>query len=84
MNTLLTVDEVAERLHRSTRWVRDQIKHDGLSAVRLAAGRYLVDEADLNEWIERKKRPHHPIVAGISEASVRRLRRDGQRKAASR
>ncbi|MFJ4999891.1 helix-turn-helix domain-containing protein [Microbacterium sp. NPDC088619] len=49
--SLLTVDEVAERLHRSPTAVRHLIASAQLKSGRVG-GRRMVRESDLNEFIE--------------------------------
>ena len=56
--SLLTVDEVAERLHRSPTAVRHLIASEQLKSGRVG-GRRMVRESDLNDFIE----------AAFSEAS---------------
>jgi excisionase family DNA binding protein len=52
---LLTINEVAERLHVNRATVYDFINQAGLRVTRLARKAVRIDEADLNGWIEQKK-----------------------------
>jgi predicted DNA-binding transcriptional regulator AlpA len=47
---LLGVEEVAERLGRSTRWVRDRAKRGDLPWIRLDGGALAFDLADVQEF----------------------------------
>lgn len=55
VSQLLTIDQVAARLqvHRTT--VYEFINLSGLKVTRLAAHAVRIDEADLQEWITRRK-----------------------------
>lgn len=52
---LLTIDQVASRLHVHRTTVYEFINGSGLKVTRLAAHAVRIDEADLNAWIEQRK-----------------------------
>ena len=52
---LLTIDQVAARLHVHRTTVYEFINRSGLKVTRLAAHAVRIDEADLNAWIEQRK-----------------------------
>jgi excisionase family DNA binding protein len=65
---LLDVSEAADRLGRSTRWVREQVKSGNLPYVRLDGGAYAFELEDLKQLaIERR-------IDVRDEARARRLR----------
>lgn len=51
--TILTVEQVAERLQLSPRSIRRAIAEQGLRAIRLGAS-YRILEDDLVEWLEQR------------------------------
>jgi excisionase family DNA binding protein len=72
---LLNVDEAAERLGRSTRWVRERVKRGELDYVKLDGGALAFELDDLREFADRRR----VALAGRLQpngdaASVRRLR----------
>ena len=52
---LLTLEQAAERLTRSTRWVRDRVKAGDLARVRLDGGAYAFDPDDLREFARARR-----------------------------
>jgi excisionase family DNA binding protein len=52
---LLGVEEVAERLGRSTRWVRDRAKRGDLPWIRLDGGALAFDLADVQAFVRARR-----------------------------
>lgn len=52
---LLDVDEVAERLGRSTRWVRERAKRGDLPFVKLDGGAFAFEESDLRAFARARR-----------------------------
>jgi excisionase family DNA binding protein len=75
MSVYLTVTDVAERIHKSRRWVSSAIRSGDLTASKLGRD-YLIAEADFTEWLKRHRPTFHRSVEGISAGTVRRLRRE--------
>ena len=67
---LLTVDQVAERCHVSTKTVRRAIDRGELRASRLATrGAWVVRAGDFEAWLDlRANRPRRPAEAPVRDA----------------
>ncbi len=52
---LLTTEEVAKQLRVPRKQLYELIKNEGLPAIKLSAGRYRIDRADLNYWLESRR-----------------------------
>jgi hypothetical protein len=52
---LLDVEQVADRLGRSTRWVRERAKRGDLPYIRLDGGAFAFDEADLRAFAHARR-----------------------------
>jgi excisionase family DNA binding protein len=88
--SLLTLQEVADRLRVSEGTVRSLARHEGLPLIRISARRYLVPEEGLREWLDgrvvsgaaaRSTRPHE--VTGESRSPYPRLVQDAEGKSGS-
>jgi excisionase family DNA binding protein len=55
VSQLLTINQVAARLHVHRTTVYGFIKYSGLKVTRLAPHAVRVDEADLKAWIDQRK-----------------------------
>lgn len=77
---LLTLEEAASRLGRSTRWVRDRVKRGELPHVKLDRGAFAFELADLQAFAEERR-----VSADGARALSRRLQvvRDPARGAGS-
>jgi predicted DNA-binding transcriptional regulator AlpA len=64
---LLTLEEVAARLGRSTRWVRERVKRGDLPRVRLDEGAFAFELADVQAFARERRIACTPL-AGVSEA----------------
>lgn len=67
MEKFLTITQVAELLHCSVRTIHRRIRDRkaGIPVVKIG-GRFLFDEEDIEQWIDRKKqeteRIYHPSI----------------------
>jgi hypothetical protein len=52
---LLTLEEAASRLTRSTRWVRDRVKAGDLSYIRLDGGAFAFDPDDVRAFAQARR-----------------------------
>jgi excisionase family DNA binding protein len=52
---LLTLEEAAQRLTRSTRWLRERAKRGDLPHIRLDGGALCFDEGDLREFARARR-----------------------------
>ena len=51
---LMSVSEVAQKLEISEQWVRKLIKRNELKGTRVGSKLWVIDEADLNEYIKNQ------------------------------
>jgi excisionase family DNA binding protein len=58
---LLTLEEVAERLGRSPRWVRDQVKAGELARIRLDGGAFAFDLEDVQAFARARRLPSDSV-----------------------
>lgn len=80
MSLLLTVEQVAERLHRHANWVRAQC-HAGLLPAAMVGGGYLISEDDLDAYVASRKPA--PPAAETGRMSARSPRSMAARKGAA-
>jgi excisionase family DNA binding protein len=80
---LLDVEQTAERLGRSTRWVRERAKRGDLPFVRLDGGGFAFEEADLQAFARARRvaRDELEVCAGRVQAVGDRALRNGSRAA---
>jgi excisionase family DNA binding protein len=52
---IMTIEEVAEELRLSTIQIRRLIREQGLPHFRISERRFLIDRADLEEWLEARR-----------------------------
>jgi excisionase family DNA binding protein len=76
---LLGVEEAARRLGRSTRWVRERVKHGELTHVRLDGGGLAFELDDLRAFARERRIACTPLAHDeeplhLGEFSPRRLR----------
>lgn len=66
---LLDVEEIAGRLGRSPRWVKERVKTAGLPVVRLDGGALAFDLEAVREWALSRQVPPPELLAGRLQAS---------------
>jgi len=83
---LLNVEEAAERLGRSTRWVRERVKRGDLPYVKLDGGALAFEVDDLRAFAQARRVPLagrlHLVAGGSDLPSARRGDRVGNRRVA--
>jgi hypothetical protein len=66
-NRLLTLGEAAERLSRSSRWLRQRVRSHEIGVVRLDAGALAFTHADIDDFIARHRvPPAHELRRGAA------------------
>lgn len=80
---LLSVDEVAERLGRSRRWVHQAVKERGLPFVRLDGGSLGFELEQVQAWVRARQVPavDCPPLAGRSQGARRAASAQGSGRA---
>ena len=58
---ILTVQDVARQMKVSERTVRNWIEKEGLVAFTIGKRGYRVTKADLNAWVEARKKHRRPL-----------------------
>jgi excisionase family DNA binding protein len=66
---LVSLEEAAERLGRSTRWVREQVKKGGLAYVRLDGGSLRFEVADLRRFAADHRVDACAPLAGVPDSA---------------
>jgi predicted DNA-binding transcriptional regulator AlpA len=70
---LLTLEEVAARLGRSTRWVRERVKRGDLPRVRLDEGAFAFELEDVRAFARERRIACTPLAAGAESPSQNRF-----------